>query len=43
MIDAEDRELLMLWTVRVVGAALAVIGSGVTLGLAWRAFDLIKG
>lgn len=43
MIDSEDREFVLTWTVRVVAAVLAIFGSAFTLGLAWRLFELVRG
>lgn len=43
MLDGRDRELLLLWAVRVMAVVVAVLGSAVTLGLAWRAFELVRG
>jgi hypothetical protein len=47
MIDHEDRELLMTWSVRwgvrAVGVVVAILGSAITLGLAYRVFDIVKG
>jgi len=41
--DAEDRELLLVWGLRAAAAATAVIGSAFVLGAAWRVFELVRG
>ena len=47
MIDSEDRTLLLTWivkyTVIAVGVIFGVLSTAVTLGAAWRLFDLVRG
>lgn len=43
MIDADDREALALWAIRGLFACLAIIGTGVSFGAAFRLFELIRG
>ena len=43
MIDAEDRAVLMLWAIRFVAFATIALGGALTLGLAWRLFEIVRG
>jgi hypothetical protein len=43
MIDAEDREILLTWVIRGTVCVIGVFGAAVTLGAAWRLFDLVRG
>lgn len=43
MIDAEDRELILMWGLRAAAVALAIVGGAGTLGFAWRVFELVRG
>lgn len=43
MIDADDRELILMWGLRAAAVMLAVVGGAGTLGLAWRVFELLRG
>lgn len=41
--DADDREFVATWTVRAIAFVLALFGAAITLGLAWRVFEIVKG
>lgn len=43
MLDTEDRDILLLWAIRIVACWLLLFGSAVSFGLALRVFDLVRG
>lgn len=43
MLDAEDRELLLLWLIRVGGGGAVVVAGAAVAGLAVRVFGFVAG
>lgn len=43
MLDAEDREVIAYYGIRVVAVWLLIMGTSVTLGAAWRLFEFLRG
>lgn len=42
-LDADDKEVLALWSLRFAGAGLAIVGTALVLGLAVRLFEIVSG